>query len=80
MLSAQNNLSWQVQVCLPHIPLLLLIKLHLYEDTAGFLFIPALWEKLQGIMIYTYWTKTKKAATVLAPAGVYFNEIQWDEI
>ena len=36
-----------------------------------------------GVMIYTYWMKTKKkkkTATILAPAGERFNEIQWDEI
>lgn len=38
----RHNLCWQVQLFLPHIPLLLLIKFDLYEDIADVLFISAL--------------------------------------
>lgn len=43
----QHNLSWQVQLFLPHFPLLLLIKFDLNEDIADVLFIPALWDNPQ---------------------------------
>lgn len=43
----QCNLCWQVQLFLPHIPLLLLIKFDLYEDIADVLFISALWDTPQ---------------------------------
>lgn len=38
----QHNHSRQVQLLLPHIPLLLLIKFDLYEDISDVLFIYAL--------------------------------------
>ena len=86
----RRNRCWQVQLFLPHIPLLLLIKFDLYEDIADVLFISALWDNPQVpsgrhdlYVLNRNWKEKKrkeKTATVLAPAGVYFNEIQWDEI
>lgn len=43
----QHNLNWQVQLFLPHIPLLFPIKFDLCEDIADVLFIYALWDNPQ---------------------------------
>lgn len=81
----QHNLSWQVPLFLPHIPLLLLIKFDLYEDIADVLFISALWDNPQvlGVMIYTYWTKKKERKRqplplhLLAYTLMKFNEMKF---
>lgn len=71
----------------PRIPLLLLIKFDLCEDRADVLFISALWNLQVPSGCHDLYVlhrkknkKQKETAPVLAPAGVYLNEIQWDEI
>lgn len=61
-------------------PMFLLIKFDLYEDIAEILFIYAHWDNLQGVMIYTYWTKTKKqplSLPLLAYTLMKFNEMKF---